>query len=92
MKNIPAFQVRVININIETTKRTFDVRFGVSCNDIKYAALIKKLHLVLRSRVTGAISPLPQYVFMSWCLVKHRDIFTFTFTLSYFAEMENEMS
>jgi hypothetical protein len=29
----------------------------------------------------GAIPPLPQYVFMAWCLVKHRD-FTFSF---YFA-------
>jgi hypothetical protein len=24
-------------------------------------------------------SPLPQYVLMAWCLVKHRDNFTFTF-------------
>jgi hypothetical protein len=23
----------------------------------------------------------PQYVFMAWCLVKHRDNFTFTFTV-----------
>jgi len=23
----------------------------------------------------------PQYTFMAWCLVKHRDNFTFTFTL-----------
>jgi len=29
----------------------------------------------------GAISPLPQYAFMVWCLVKHRDNFTFTFTV-----------
>jgi hypothetical protein len=31
----------------------------------------------------GAIPLLPQYVFMAWCLVKHRDNFTlpFTFTL-----------
>jgi hypothetical protein len=28
----------------------------------------------------GAIPPLPQYAFMAWCLVKHRDNFTFTFT------------
>jgi hypothetical protein len=28
----------------------------------------------------GAIIPLPQYAFMAWCLVKHRDNFTFTFT------------
>jgi hypothetical protein len=27
----------------------------------------------------GAIPPLPQYVFMAWCLVKHRDNFTFIF-------------
>jgi hypothetical protein len=26
----------------------------------------------------GAIHPLPQYIFMAWCLVKHRDNFTFT--------------
>jgi hypothetical protein len=25
----------------------------------------------------GAIPPLPQYAFMAWCLVKHRDSFTF---------------
>jgi hypothetical protein len=30
----------------------------------------------------GAIPPLPQYVFMAWCLVKHRNNFTFTFTFS----------
>jgi hypothetical protein len=27
----------------------------------------------------GAIPPLPQYAFMAWCSVKHRDNFTFTF-------------
>jgi hypothetical protein len=27
-----------------------------------------------------AIPPLPQYTFMVWCLVKHMDNFTFTFT------------
>jgi hypothetical protein len=25
----------------------------------------------------GAILPLPQYAFMAWCLVKHREKFTF---------------
>jgi hypothetical protein len=30
----------------------------------------------------GAIPPLPQYVFMVWCLVKHRDNFTFTLCCS----------
>jgi hypothetical protein len=27
--------------------------------------------------MSGAIPPLLQYVFMAWCLVKHRDNFTF---------------
>jgi hypothetical protein len=30
----------------------------------------------------GAIPPLPQYFFMVWYLVEHRDNFTFTFTPS----------
>jgi hypothetical protein len=32
----------------------------------------------------GAIPPLPQYVFMAWCLVKHWDSFTF---LSYLMDL-----
>jgi hypothetical protein len=28
---------------------------------------------VPRSRIRGAIPPLPKYTFMAWCLVKHRD-------------------
>jgi hypothetical protein len=30
-----------------------------------------------RSRMHEAIPPLPLYVFMAWCLVKHRGNFTF---------------
>jgi hypothetical protein len=30
----------------------------------------------------GAILPLPLDVFMAWCIVKHRDKFTFTFTFT----------
>jgi hypothetical protein len=33
------------------------------------------------SRMRGTLPPLPQYVFMAWCVVKHRDNFTFTFKL-----------
>jgi hypothetical protein len=40
------------------------------------------LHLVPRLRMRGAIPPLPQYVFMACCLVKHRDNFTLP-TLNY---------
>jgi hypothetical protein len=29
--------------------------------------------------MSGAIPPLHRYVFMAWCLFKHRDSFTFTF-------------
>jgi hypothetical protein len=35
------------------------------------------LHLVSRLRMRGAIYPLPQYVFMSWCLIKHKLTSTF---------------
>jgi hypothetical protein len=45
--------------------------------------LTTHIHLVPRSRMRGAIPPLPQYAFMAWCLVKHRDKFTFTFILPY---------
>jgi len=40
--------------------------------------LITHLHLVQRLRMHGATPPLPQYVFMTWCSVKHRNNFTFT--------------
>jgi hypothetical protein len=36
------------------------------------------LHLVPRPRMCGAMPPLTQYIFMAWCLVKHRDNFIFT--------------
>jgi hypothetical protein len=39
--------------------------------------LTNHLHLVPRSRMRGAIPPLLQYAFMAWCLVKHRNNFTF---------------
>jgi hypothetical protein len=30
--------------------------------------------------MSGVTPPLPRCVFMAWCLFKHRDNFTFTFT------------
>jgi hypothetical protein len=39
--------------------------------------LTTHLRLVPRSRMSGAVPPLPLYVFMAWCLVKHSDKFTF---------------
>jgi hypothetical protein len=38
--------------------------------------LTTHLHLVPRSRMRGTIPPLPQYVFMAWRLVQHRDSFS----------------
>jgi len=38
--------------------------------------LTTHLHLVPSSRMHRAIPPFPQYVFMTWCLAKHRDNFT----------------
>jgi len=45
--------------------------------------LTTHLHLVLRLRMRGAIPPLPHMsqCLMAWCLVKHRDNFTFTLPL-----------
>jgi hypothetical protein len=40
--------------------------------------LTTHLHLVLRSKNACSYTCTPQYAFMSWCLVKHRDNFTFT--------------
>jgi len=40
---------------------------GVKCPGMK---LITHLHLVLRSKMCRAISPIPPYVFMVWCSVK----------------------
>jgi hypothetical protein len=37
--------------------------------------------IFLLQKKCGAIPPLPQYIFMAWCLVKHRD--NFTLPLSY---------
>jgi len=37
--------------------------------------------------MSGTIPPLYQYAFMAWCLVKHRD--NFTFTLHSVSDMRN---
>jgi hypothetical protein len=42
---------------------------------------ISLLHLVPRLRMSGAITPLPQYASMEWYLIKHRDNFTFYLSL-----------
>jgi len=46
--------------------------------------LTTHLHLVLGQRMHGAIPPLPQYAFMAWHLVKHRDNFTFMLIYIFF--------
>jgi hypothetical protein len=48
---------------------------GVKRRGVK---LTTNLHLVQSLRMRGAILPLPQYVFMAWCSVKHRDNCSFT--------------
>jgi hypothetical protein len=37
-----------------------------------------------------AIPPLPQYTFTAWCLVKHRDNFTFTFSFTNSQNIDKE--
>jgi hypothetical protein len=55
-------------------RRLYVVSLGVSGRGVK---LTTHLHLVPRSRMCGAIPPLPHYVCMAWRLVKHMDNFTF---------------
>jgi hypothetical protein len=45
--------------------------------------LTTRLRLVWRSRMSAAIPPLHQYVFMAWCLVKPRDNFTLPFYIKH---------
>jgi hypothetical protein len=40
--------------------------------------LTTHLHLVSRSKNAWSYTSTPQYAFMAWCLVKHRDNFAFT--------------
>jgi hypothetical protein len=35
-------------------------------------------HLSAEIKIAWSYTPTPQYVFMAWCLVKHRGKFTFT--------------
>jgi len=37
--------------------------------------LTTHLHQVTKLRLRGAVHPLPRYIFMAWCLVKHGDNF-----------------
>jgi hypothetical protein len=53
-------------------------------------------HLVPRSQNAWSYTSIPQYAFMSWCLVKLRNNFTFTFTVItvfvFYAETLQEVS
>jgi hypothetical protein len=55
-----------------------DLSLGWSGRDVK---LTTHLHLVPRWKNAWSYTSTPQYVFMAWCLVKHRDNFTFTLLL-----------
>jgi hypothetical protein len=48
-----------------------------------YMLRLPHLHLVPKSRMRGAIPPLPQYLSMAWCLVKHRNNLNFTLITNY---------
>jgi hypothetical protein len=43
---------------------------------------VKLTTLIPRLRMDGAVRPLHRYILMAFCLVTHRDNFTFTFALS----------
>jgi hypothetical protein len=48
------------------------------------------IHIIKMKLFTASIPPFPQYVFMAWYLVKHRE--SFTFYLSLCKRMENYIS
>jgi hypothetical protein len=68
-----------------TSRRPFPR--GLSSRGVK---LTTHLHLVPMSRMRGAIPPLPQYLFLAWCLVKHSDNFTFTFNPRFHAFLDRD--
>jgi len=43
------------------------------------ALSLGQLHITHPLRMLGAIPPLPQYIFMGWNIIKHRDNSTFYF-------------
>jgi hypothetical protein len=43
--------------------------------------LTTHFHLVLSWRMRGSVPPLPQYMFMAWCLVKPNNYFVCTFSI-----------
>jgi len=53
---------------------------GVSGRDVKSTT---RLHLVLRSRMCGAISPSPNMPSWHGVQLKHRDYFAFAFTFTH---------
>jgi hypothetical protein len=57
-----------------TKHHTIKKYWGSGCVALR---ILSQLHPVARSGMRGAVHPLPQYVFIAWCLVKPRDNFTF---------------
>jgi hypothetical protein len=55
--------------------------------------LTTHLHLVPRSRMHGAIPPLPQYAFMVWCSVKTQgQLYIYIQMLVYYCELHFEVA
>jgi hypothetical protein len=57
------------------------ISLGVKWPGVK---LTTHLHPVPRSKNAWRYTSTPQYAFMAWCLVKHRNYCTFTFYYYYY--------
>jgi len=53
--------------------------YPVGTGDSQGMKLTTHLHLVPRLRMYGVVLPIPQYIFVAWYLLKHREYLTFTF-------------
>jgi hypothetical protein len=53
--------------------------------------LITYLSLVPRLRMFAATPPLPQYILMMWCLIKHRVNFSFYLFRAYFKVLSKRL-
>jgi hypothetical protein len=80
---IPAGDGNFSRHRVQTSSGAHPTSYPMGARGGRGLKLTTHRHIVPRSRMRGAIRLLPQYVLMAWCLVKHRDNFTFTMNMAF---------